>query len=123
MQMNINKIDPSEYFTGYDRKGWLDYPNRFLCPKCDYGVYFSRQSLEKGSVNHQDKPLKLNSEDAVFFMDQIRQFLAGVTERRKRFVLDFYCPKCKVPYVIGFEEADLHKDDYHYRPIVILGGS
>ena len=54
--MNINEIDPSEYFTGFDRKRWLDYPNRFLCPKCDYGVYFNRQSLEKGFFYHQDKP-------------------------------------------------------------------
>ncbi|MBI4760171.1 MAG: hypothetical protein ACOYYF_13060 [Chloroflexota bacterium] len=121
--MKISEIDPSACFTGYDSKGWLDYPNRFLCPKCDYGVYFNRQSLEKGAVNHQNEPLKLNSEDAGFFKEHIQQFLANMAERGKRFILDFYCPKCKAPYVIGFEEADLHKDDYHYRPIVIYSGS
>ncbi len=123
MYMNINEINPSECFTGFDRKGWLDYPNRFLCPKCEYGVYFNRQSLEKGFLNPQDKPLKLDPGDGEFFKAHIQQFLAVKNVGFERFILDFYCPKCRTPYVIGFEEADLHKDDYHYRPIVILSGS
>jgi hypothetical protein len=52
--MNIKEIIPSECFTGLDSNGWLVYPNRFLCPKCDYGIYFNQQSLENGSVNRQE---------------------------------------------------------------------
>jgi hypothetical protein len=118
--MKIKEINPSECFSGLDRDGWLDYPNLFHCPKCDYGVYFNRQSLEKGFINHQNKPLKLNLLVALFFTRRIQRFISSNSER---FILDFYCPKCQSPYVIGFESADFHKDDYHYRPIVIFNVS
>ncbi len=118
--MNIKEIIPSECFTGLDSNGWLVYPNNFLCPKCDYGVYFDQQSLENGSVNHQEKPLKLNLEVALFFNNHIQKFLSN---KYDRFILDFYCPKCQSPFVIGFESAEFHMSDWRFRPIVIFNAT
>lgn len=115
--MKIKEIDPSESFTGVDRDGWLNYPNLFSCPKCDYGIYFNEQSLEKGSVNQQDKPLKLSTEDNVLFVRNTQRFISGNPER---FILDFYCPQCQTPYVIGFETHEFHMAHFRYRPVVVF---
>lgn len=115
--MNIKQTDPSEYFTGVDRDGWLNYPNLFHCPKCDYGIYFNQQSLEKGSVDQQNRPLKLNTEDRVLFDSPSQRFISDNSER---FILDFYCPKCQTPYVIGFETHEFHMSHYRYRPVVVF---
>jgi hypothetical protein len=115
--MKIKEINPSEYFTGMDRDGWLSYPNMFHCPKCDYGIYFNQESLRKGRTSNQDKPLKLNLVIALFLSSKIQKIISN---QRERFVLDFYCPKCNLPYVIGFEEKEFHMSHYRYRPIAVL---
>ena len=120
IMMKIKEINPSECFTGLDRNGWLDYPNLFHCPKCDYGIYFNQQSLEEGSTSHQNKPLKLNLFITLFFIRRIQRFILNNSER---FILDFYCPKCQSPYVIGFESHEFHMSHYRYRPIAILNFS
>jgi len=115
--MKVKEINPSQYFTGLDKDGWLNYPNLFHCPKCDYGIYFNQASLEKGAVIHQDKPVKLNPVTALLLSSQIKNFVSNHLER---FVLDFYCPKCKLPCVIGFETKEFHMAHYRYRPITVL---
>ena len=115
--MKVKEINPSECFTGLDRDGWLNYPNMFHCPKCDYGVYFNQDSLNKGWASHQDKPSKLNPVATSLLSGQIQKFVENQFER---FVLDFYCPKCNLPYVIGFETKEFHMAHYRYRPITVL---
>ena len=115
--MKIKEINPSDSFTGVDRDGWLRYPNLFHCPKCNYGVYFNQPSLEKGWVDQQNKPLKLDPADSLAFVGYIQRFISNNFER---FVLDFYCPKCQSPYVIGFESHEFHMASYRYRPIVVF---
>ena len=118
--MKIKEIIPSDCFTGVDRDGWLNYPNLFHCPKCDYGVYFNQQSLEKGSVNQQDKPLKLDPAGSLAFVSHIQGFISNNPER---FILDFYCPQCQSPYVIGFESHEFHRSHYRYRPTVVFSAT
>ncbi len=115
--MKTKEINPSECFTGLDRDGWLDYPNMFYCPKCDYGIYFNQESLEKGSTSHQNKPLKLNFVIALLLSSQIKKIISNHSER---FILDFYCPKCNLPCVIGFETKEFHMAHYRYRPVTVL---
>ena len=89
MMIKIKETNPSECFTGTDRDGWLNYPNLFHCPKCDYGVYFNQESLEKGSSSHQNKPLKLSLVNTLLLSKHVQRFVSNNLER---FILDFYCP-------------------------------
>jgi len=118
--MKIKEINPSECFTGVDRDGWLNYPNLFHCLKCDYGVYFNEQSLSNGFSSHQERPLKLNPELALSFNKDIKHFLSDEFER---FILDFHCPQCQSPYVIGFETHEFHMSHYRYRPIAVFSAA
>jgi hypothetical protein len=118
--MEIKEVNPSECFTGVDRDGWWNYPNLFHCPKCDYGVYFNQQSLEKGSVNQQKQPLKLSPEDSALFVSNIQRF---ISDKPERFILDFYCPQCHRAYVIGFETHEFHMSHYRYRPVVVFSSA
>jgi hypothetical protein len=61
--------------------------------------------------------LKLNFAVGSLFNKHIQEFLSNKSER---FILDFYCPKCQSPYVIGFESAEFHMSQYRFRPIVIF---
>jgi hypothetical protein len=119
--MKIKETNPTDCFGGMGRDGWLDDPNRFYCPVCEYGIYFNKASLEKGSINQQSEPLKLKPEDGLLFMRPIQRFISNHSDR---FILDFYCPGCKSPYVIGFEVSEeLHMGHYLYRPVKIFNAS
>jgi len=114
----IKETDPAQSFEGMDTDGWLNYPNMFHCPKCEYGIYFNQESLAKGSVHHQNKPMKLTWLRAALFSCHIKRFISNKSER---FILDFICPRCKSPYVIGFESREFHMGHDRYRPLIILG--
>jgi rubredoxin len=100
-----------------DSSGWLVYPNRFHCPKCGYGVYFNEQSLSNGFSTHQERPQKLNPNFAIVFQKDVQLFLSNKFER---FILDFHCPQCQSPYVIGFEAVEFHMAHWRYRPMVVF---
>jgi hypothetical protein len=118
--MKIKQIIPSDCFTGVDKDGWLNYPNVFHCPRCDYGIYFKQPSLEKGWADQQVNPLKLDPAASSAFVAYIREFISNHFER---FILDFYCPKCQSPYVIGFESHEFHMAAYRYRPIAVFSAA
>ena len=115
--MTVNEITPSECFDGLDANGWLTYPNRFFCPKCNYGIYFNQQSLSKGFASHQDKTSRLKVDDVLVFSESIEEFHQ---KKYDRFILDFYCPKCHSPYIIGFEWTEFHMADSRFRPLVVF---
>ena len=116
--MKIKETTPSECFTGLDSNGWLVYPNLFHCPKCKYGIYFNERSLSNGFSSHQQMSLKLEPESAILFQKDIQLFLSNKFER---FILDFHCPQCQSPYVIGFESEEFHPAAWRYRPVIVFG--
>jgi hypothetical protein len=119
--MSISTYVPNDCFVGYNPEQGLNFPNFFVCTYCKYGVSFPGHSLADGASNrYLNKPRKskLKLEIAPFFVETIAEFLST---NLSRFVLDFHCPKCQQPYVIGFDWSEFHMADPRYFPLQVWG--
>lgn len=114
--MTILELDPTEHFAGFLPEEGLAAPSFFLCPVCEYGIYFTFDSLRRGAGSRwTDAPRhsNLRPEVAYLFAAPVEEFLTG---DRSRFVLDFHCPKCQTPFALGFDWSELHMGDRRYFP-------
>ena len=112
-------VTPS--FWGLDESGWLVYPNRFICPKCEFGISFSQESLT-AAASYVWESLPRHSKLRNHLSDLFHSVVDGVVKTSgDRFALDFHCPKCSSPYTLAFEQQEFHMAAYRFRPVAVWG--
>ncbi len=119
MAIVVFPVAPS--FWGLNETGWLGYPNRFICPKCQYGVSFSQESLTAAASyvwDNRPRQSKLGNDLSELFHSVVE---GVVKTSRGRFALDFPCPKCSSPYTLAFEQQEFHMAAYRFRPLAVWG--
>lgn len=116
--MQVEQRHVAISFIGLDDAGWLTFPNRYECARCGYGVTFTTASLGAASTYRWQgfRRSKLHGEFVGAF-DNVSEDFCG--DDPERFVLDFHCPKCRLPTGIGFELYEFHMAAYKYRPLLV----
>jgi hypothetical protein len=118
--MNIVSVEPRERFSGLDRDGWLEYPNLYHCPFCNYGVYFNEGSLSAGAFPEDADLANLRKLDSSV-RDQFQPLVSAVTAAHPgAFVLAFHCPKCSSPAAVCFDATEAAMSYLRFKPIRIF---
>jgi hypothetical protein len=121
--MPLQHNSAANHFVGFDDREGLSSSNRFVCPACNYEVNFPFRSLSLGAESRwNDKPRKSKLQEAVApeFESDVQKFLS---RSKAHFVLDFHCPTCHKPYVVGFEWTEFHMADTRYFPVSLWSTS
>ena len=107
-------------FSGLDEAGWLTYPNRFICSKCEYGVSFSQSSLTH-AASYKWKRERRTSKLEAGLSDLFDPFIEStVAQNLEGFALDFHCPKCSAAYTLILMDQEFHMASPRFRPLSVL---
>ena len=118
--ISIKTEYPNKRFTGLSSDGSVNFPNRYHCGSCNYGIYFNQASLdERHNRTIKEKSLfqNLTKEEADIFIDATPE----ISETKyDRFITDFYCPNCDRAIVILWSWREIHMATSSYTPMKIF---